>query len=68
MRDTARRWMEAEKVDDEEKWRVSDESQGRENEAQNATVGGAEQTPNQTGLLTSINFTLELNLIAHKKM
>lgn len=37
------RWMEGGRVDDEEKWRVSDESQGRENEAQNATVRGAER-------------------------
>lgn len=48
--------------------RVEDESQGREIEAHNATVRGAEQTSSQIGLLTSINFTLELNLIAHKKM
>lgn len=43
---------EREKVDDEEKWKAEDESQGRENEAQNATVRGAEQTLNQTSLLT----------------
>lgn len=60
-------WIEGEKID-EEKWRVEDESQGQENEAHNATVRGAEQTLSQIGLLTSINFTQELNLIAHKKM
>ena len=42
---------EQDKVDDEEKWKEEDESQGRENEVQNATVRGAEQTLNQIGLL-----------------
>lgn len=58
-------WNEK-KVDEERKWRVKDESQGRENEAENARVRGAEQTLNQIGLLTSINFTLEVNLISHE--
>lgn len=46
------RLMAGGKVDDEEKWKSEDESQGRENEALNATVRAAEQTLNQINLLT----------------